>query len=1214
MLGHEQILPVVLPVIEEERYNPENPAETHTTRLLAIYALMEVGVHYPHRVLPVVSAILTNKAEVPEIRIAAFNILLNLNPDMTLLQKIATMTWNERDTELLRTINTAFYSLATQTSMQDYRPHSSILIRRARLVYPLLKKTGGAFPSSATLFSNEFFGKMNTGYEMWTSWTGSRDSIIPTSLYSGITYFEDEYKYSPLAIAIGFRGFAPRLYDALSGTTMKPVEEIKNKLTAEWRETIEKLRIKIRDNSSPEAFILLNLFEDSTIFRTLSRSTEEEVARVLKNPAALKSYLSGEKRFNFQRAFDLMPMQGIIPSDLGFPIFTALHMPTVLSLKGKVTGETSLATGKVDVEFKTILDSRVHGWVGTMCPFTSEYVGTGIDQHVTVNLPFGMAVHANLPEGELKLKLKLHNQETARPLEFLYFRVLPYTVHQKVYNLKPVVKSQNMKVIESRTREEQGTFPYGEYIGINLVLHWKSQSAVASPVRSVLKKLSQVNYNPNNYFRFVYNSLSAMTPTGLPSVRKHELKVVYNPEQSSTKEVEWTIKVGVATKEKNQPIKYQKIEVESESQTPMKVIAKPIGEHAGQTRRQEKVKQMIEKLAIDSEGRAFTVMVSTTILGSRPRTYTYSATFATGQEGIKQKWDLKLHAESSEKAFCIRGDVEIPSFSIWKLEQIRSEEPVFKYHNTIGYGRECEESKIVIKGYTKTSELQKKLARETPQAKQLSHLVEKRVPMAKMSELAEIVRRQSAILDEFHYKIDFVNVGSKVMVVPVKALQWLQITWLPYWRPFNSLSVEEKFPVSRISIDRSHLNNQELNLNGEDSATIEVRNIVHSACRTYDVEITSNLIGEEVQGKAVFKDVPIPHPVQYLIPVSYIHDPVSVMLKKITGKPMYPVCTLEARHITTFDNKTLKAEIDDCYHVLSADGSKAMQYGVLVRSLERSSEEQKEVKVFLEKVEITMKPEGQREVEVKVNGQVIEVPKTERKPIKNSEGKMVAEVIRTKDNVVVLKSSKISVYFDGKLIKLEGSMLLKNKLVGLCGDNNGQKVADITSPSECMLSKPELIVASWRVGSLPSKQCQPLPEQIKSRLEKETQMCVKIAHQHTRVSEAYHRHQYRESGVSGSECANQHHEIVDKYAQNEYCFSRIPILECGYNCHPVGVREKTVSFTCMHKDRKAEHIAEKIRQGQVLPELKNLPTSYSVERSIPVDCKPYHVSNRSQDF
>merc|ERR1719351_176598 len=287
-------------------------------------------------------------------------------------------------------------------------------------------------------------------------------------------------------------------------------------------------------------------------------------------------------------------------------------------------------------------------------------------------------------------------------------------------------------------------------------------------------------------------------------------------------------------------------------------------------------------------------------------------------------------------------------------------------------------------------------------------------------------------------------------------------------------------------------------------------------------------------------------------------------VKAITGKPIYPVCTLEGKHITTFDNRTTKANMDDCFHLLSGDCSKAMSYGVLVRPLESSSsyshESKKEVKVFIGKTEFTMKPEGE-DVAVKVNGSPIRMM-TEKKTIKGVADHIDAKISMSKDKVVILESSKINVLFDGKRIKVEGSNLLKNKLCGLCGDSNNKMVGDVPSPRQCLLSSPKLEVASYRV-SLPSKQCSPLPGNLMAELKKETEMCIKL------------------------------------------CFSKIPLLTCKRQCHSVGMREKRIGFTCMPEyDRKTQHIAEKVRRGETVPELRNLPTTFTKMRSMPVDCKP----------
>ena len=160
---------------------------------------------------------------------------------------------------------------------------------------------------------------------------------------------------------------------------------------------------------------------------------------------------------------------------------------------------------------------------------------------------------------------------------------------------------------------------------------------------------------------------------------------------------------------------------------------------------------------------------------------------------------------------------------------------------------------------------------------------------------------------------------------------------------------------------------------------------------------------------------------------------------------------------------------------------------------------------------------------------------------------------------MILKSSKISVFFDGKRVKLEGSNLLKNKLCGLCGDSNNKKVGDVPSPRQCLLSSPKLEVASYRV-SLPSKQCRPLPNHLRAELERETERCVKLSSFTTRgISSSF---SFPSQSLSSSgQCMKHHHEMVDVRDTNELCFSKIPILKCDSSCHAVGVREKKIGFT-----------------------------------------------------
>merc|ERR1719232_1606928 len=407
--------------------------------------------------------------------------------------------------------------------------------------------------------------------------------------------------------------------------------------------------------------------------------------------------------------------------------------------------------------------------------------------------------------------------------------------------------------------------------------------------------------------------------------------------------------------------------------TLFKIVSKPVGEMREQPRRQEMIKSMMEKLQITSEGKAITFSVSTILKGNRPRTFSYSGTVGTGQSGMTSKWDLELRCERTSRKICVRGDISIPPFSIWNLNSILSEDPVFRFRNTLGYGRECE-SKVVINGYAKTSESQKHLARETPEAKEFERLRSKGTPMVELSKLAEIVRRQSAVLNVFDYKIKFVNVDDKVTKLTQRALEALEFVWMPHsvskdsqsWWPVSSggsrLPIESS--IETVGSASSYGSGY-----GSENFEMEVRTTVHPSRGSYDVEITNVTRPEQ---KYKYRDAPMPYPFTYFYPVSYVTDPVSTGIKAVIGKPVFPMCTLE-----------------------------------------------------------------------------------------------------------------------GKRIKLEGSNLLKNKLCGLRGDNNNNKLADVPSPRKCLLSTPELELASYRV-SLPSKTCSPLPSHLKEELERESERCVKF--------------------------------------------------------------------------------------------------------------------------
>merc|ERR1719210_1562935 len=130
---------VMIPIVEGRvQHMTEVP---RMTRLLALWSLATSGMIKPQTVEPIFYSIFANPAEATEMRIAAFNVLLKLNPAMDVFQKIAARTWYEQDKEVLKVVNTALWTLSQENwTAQQGVSQVMTLGKKARLTYPLIKK------------------------------------------------------------------------------------------------------------------------------------------------------------------------------------------------------------------------------------------------------------------------------------------------------------------------------------------------------------------------------------------------------------------------------------------------------------------------------------------------------------------------------------------------------------------------------------------------------------------------------------------------------------------------------------------------------------------------------------------------------------------------------------------------------------------------------------------------------------------------------------------------------------------------------------------------------------------------------------------------------------------------------------------------------------------------------------------------------------------
>ena len=80
-------------------------------------------------------------------------------------------------------------------------------------------------------------------------------------------------------------------------------------------------------------------------------------------------------------------MQIMFPSDMGFPIQIEINAPVTVSVMAKASVESASLLPSISVTGKLLLASQYSGVVSTVCPFTGEYLATGINQEAAINFP-----------------------------------------------------------------------------------------------------------------------------------------------------------------------------------------------------------------------------------------------------------------------------------------------------------------------------------------------------------------------------------------------------------------------------------------------------------------------------------------------------------------------------------------------------------------------------------------------------------------------------------------------------------------------------------------------------------------------------------------------------------------------------------------------------------------------------------------------------------
>merc|ERR1711915_1159467 len=360
------------------------------------------------------------------------------------------------------------------------------------------------------------------------------------------------------------------------------------------------------------------------------------------------------------------------------------------------------------------LSSAFTGYVGTLCPFTKEVITAGVSKEWSVNYPTKMV--ASIEMGKLKVVSKLTKEmKSAQEIDLHSFTVKPFTTIAPVIAVEivPLVAHQNTKLIKSGSSLKTLDYTYGETVGIDMKHLIRTETNITD-IKSVLDLAALYKYSPVNTVLFSWTQ-SALTLSGYPSLRYHEVKVLYYPTRSTTKEIELEVGVAGIYKTKTSAVEYKPRELQ---------VVSP--------------KEIIQKLSVES-GVAVTGKIDIELKGGSPKIYSMLLTAGHGYTGMTQKWTLNLETKDRMKV-CVDGKLSMPSVPLRSVRKLESEEIDLSYRNVIGFGTTCEEHFVKVDATSLVSHEQKQLAMRSISSRKCEEVTRK---VEEVKEKLEHVRKET---------------------------------------------------------------------------------------------------------------------------------------------------------------------------------------------------------------------------------------------------------------------------------------------------------------------------------------------------------------------------------------------------------------------------------------------------------------------------------------
>ena len=510
-LGIEEASQALLEVVEGAYTQHPHP------RSMAVYNLIRSAQQNPTKYRPVILSIIQNTAEHEEVRMAAVTALPYVQPSSAQLQKLAGLTWYDSQQQVSAFISSTLQSLSQLPSGSQ----ESYLSQKAGEALKLAKPTNSSgIHKSQNIQIKQFLESLKASVGLNLQYVNSEESAFPRTMYLQSQISSKAQTMKPFESSLYLQG-ADTLLDQLYGA-YKSWSQL-----SQQEKPQEKLGYEPRKSKNPEAHLTLKMFDLQRFF-SVDSDYFQQVAREMAEEMSQQGAVKKEKT----KVLDLSYHQVILPSVTGLPLYYHHRVPLMMSAR---TSLTTARAGTLEMKIKPSLNYQQKTRVGTLCPFTQQYLGAGVETSLNITVP--LRAELSLQNGQVSITLKTPGDAwSQRDKSVVQFKVNPYTFNEGLFDSHQQKKEQ-YKTIHTKSSKYQRQYEVGKPLGLDLKLKVDSEHEFAD-LASILSWLGQ------------HQTLTGLSlPLPLQSCRHHQVSLHYSPARSQTQEASLIFSLGYGSKQ-----------------------------------------------------------------------------------------------------------------------------------------------------------------------------------------------------------------------------------------------------------------------------------------------------------------------------------------------------------------------------------------------------------------------------------------------------------------------------------------------------------------------------------------------------------------------------------------------------------------------------------------------------------------------------------------